>query len=219
MSHSASLYPVCQAIAKVIRNSGYSNIGFLCAMGHADAEAVLPDLESWLMHGEGPRTLIAEIAAAYPDAADQLYRTVAETRVMKASGVDPAELERAREIARFTPFLLAQGEQTIPTQICIFGVSGGFERWCVIRIPKRILKLPVKEQLAWLPRLMARYRRRNEGEVPFFGRLTGFKFVRFADYFRFDVDGRVVEHVQKPFGCGYFGTTAKWSQNQRDRVI
>jgi len=202
MTQGASLYPISQAIARIVRNSGYSNTGFLWSMGHADADAVLPDLESWLVTGGGPRTLIVEIATAYPDEAQGLYRAVAETNVMIAAGVDPAELERSKEIARFTPFILAQGERTVPTQICIFGVSGSFERWCMIRIPHRILKLPVEEQLAWMPRLMARYRRRNEGEVPFFGKLVGFKLIRFADHYRFDADGRLVEHVDKPFRPG-----------------
>ena len=172
------------------------------AMGHSDVDAKLTDLESWLTTGEGPKSVIVEIAVAYPDEADRLYRTAAQTKAMKAAGIDPAELERAREIARFVPFLLAEWERRVPTQICIFGVSGGFERWCTIRIPHRILKLPVEEQLAWLPRLMAKYKRRNEGEVPFFGRLVGFKLIRFADHYQFGADGRLVEHVDRPFRPG-----------------
>jgi hypothetical protein len=202
MSHSASLYPISQALAKIIRNSGYSPTGFLWAMGHADAEAVSPDLEIWLTHGEGPRTIIAEIAAAYPDEAQGLYRSVAATKAIIAAGVDPAEVERSKEAARFTPYTLAQGELTIPTQICIFGMSGGFERWCTIRIPHRILKRPVEEQLTWLPRLMAKYKRRNDGMVPFFGKLVGFKLIRFADHYQFDADGRLVEHVDKLYRPG-----------------
>jgi hypothetical protein len=202
MSQGASLYPISQALARIVRNSGYSPTGFVWALGYTDVDAVLPGLESWLATGEGPRSIIVEIAAAYPDAADQLYRTVAETRAMKASGVDPADLERSREIARFTPFILAQGERTVPTQICIFGLSGSFERWCMIRVPRRILKLPVEGQLPWMPRLMARYKRRNDGLVPFFGRLVGFKLIRFADHYQFDADGRLVERVDKPFRPG-----------------
>jgi len=202
MPEGASPYPASQVIAQIIRNSGYTNAGFLWAMNHADAEAVLPDLESWLVTGEGPRRIIVEIAAAYPDDADQLYRAVAETTKMIAAGVDPIELERAKEAAQFTPYILAQGERTVPTQICIFGMSGGFERWCMIRIPHRILKLSVEAQLAWLPRLMAKYKRRNKGTVPFFGRLVGFKLVRFADHYQFDADGQLVEHVDRPFRPG-----------------
>ena len=202
MSQSASLYPASQVIAQIVRNSGYSPTGLLWALGYTDVDAELPGLESWLMNGEGPRSVIAEIAAACPHEAQGLYRAVAETKVMIADGVDPAELERAKEIARFVPFLLAVGERRVPTQICIFGVSGSFERWCIIRIPHRILKRRVEEQLAWMPRLMARYKRRNEGMVPFFGRLVGFKLIQFGGYYQFDVDGRLVEHVDKPFRPG-----------------
>jgi hypothetical protein len=202
MPESASLYPISQALAKVIRNSGYSNIGFLWAMGLMNADAVLPDLESWLLTGEGPRSIIVEIAAACPDAADQLYRTVAETRAMKATGVDPAELERSKEVARFVPFLLAVGERRVPTQITMFGLSGSFERWCVIRIPKRILRLPLDEQFSRLPKLMNRYRRCYGGQVPFFGPLRTFLYLRALDHFRFDAEGRFIERVDKPFRPG-----------------
>jgi len=40
------------------------------------------------------------------------------------------------------------------------------------------------------------YKSRNNGAVPFFGKLTGFKFVRCLDYFQFDEQGRLVEHVE-----------------------
>jgi len=200
MSQGAFLYPASQVIAQIIRNSGYSPTGFLWAIGHADA--VLPDLESWLVTGEGPRTLIVEIAAAYPDEAQGLYRAVAETKVMIADGVDPADLERARKIARFVPFLLAVGERRVTTQITMFGISGGFERWCVIRIPKRILRLPLDEQFSRLPKLMNRYRRCYGGQVPFFGPLRTFLYLRALDHFRFNPDGGLIERVDKPFRLG-----------------
>jgi hypothetical protein len=64
------------------------------------------------------------------------------------------------------------------------------------------LKLPIEDQLAALPKLMVAYNRRYDGCCPFFGQLTGFKFVRCLDYFQFDEQGRLVEHVEKPFRRG-----------------
>jgi hypothetical protein len=50
--------------------------------------------------------------------------------------------------------------------------------------------------------LMDAYRRKFGGAVPFFGKLTGFKFVRLLDHYRFDPDGNPIEHVEKPFRLG-----------------
>jgi hypothetical protein len=201
MSDKINLYPVSKVIAKIIMNSGYTPFGFILAMGHSGAEAGLPDLESWLEKGEGDQSTIAQIAAFDPDDAEKLHKAVAETAAMKAAGVDPASLERARierEHALFKPYIRAQGENSVPSGITMFGLSGGHERWHTIHIPAAIVKLPLEEQLAKVPELMAEYRQQYVGMCPFFGKLTGFKFVRRIDYFRFDADGRFLEHVVEP---------------------
>jgi hypothetical protein len=100
------------------------------------------------------------------------------------------------------PFLYADGEKTVPEGICIFGMSGGHERWTIIRISQTILALPLEEQLAAPPDLMLNYRQRYNTAVPFFGRLKGFKYLRCMDYFQFDAEGRLVEHVERPFRLG-----------------
>jgi hypothetical protein len=206
MSKEASLYPVSQVIAKVIRNSGYTPLGFLLATGHSDAESVLPGLESWLENGEGNEAMIAIVAAYDPDGAAALYKAVAETAAMKAAGVDPVAHERAmrekRARDRFKPFIFAQGELRVPTQITIFGLTGGHERWHTIWVPAAILKLPLEKQLVELPKLMADFKKEHKGLCPFFGRLVGFKFVRYSDYFQFDTSGQLLEHVEEPFRRG-----------------
>jgi hypothetical protein len=206
MPDKTSLYPVSQVIAKVIRNSGYTPFGFLLAAGHSDAESVLPRLESWLENGEGEEAMIATVAAYDPDEAAALYKAVEETAAMKAAGIDPVALERSererKERDRFKPFIHAEGELRVPSGITMFGVSGGYERWTTIRIPAAILELPLADQLAKLPELMDQYRREHKGFCPFFGKLAGFKFVRYSDYFRFDARGQLLEHVEEPFRHG-----------------
>ncbi len=112
-------------------------------------------------------------------------------------------LERCKaEEAMLVPFIHAEGEFRIPQGICLFGMTGGHDRWTTIRIPTTILELLIEEQVANLPVLMMAYKRKYENKVPFFGRLVGFKFVRLLDYFQFDADGRLVEQVQKTFRHG-----------------
>jgi hypothetical protein len=126
----ASQYPVSQQIEKVIRNSGYTPLGFLLATGHCDfdTELVLPRLESWLQKGQGDEAIIALFAAYDPDQAAALYKTLAETVAMQAAGIDPVayEKERREKIKRdrFEPYIFAQGERTVPTRITMFGISG-----------------------------------------------------------------------------------------------
>jgi hypothetical protein len=78
----------------------------------------------------------------------------------------------------------------------------GHRRWTTIPVPQTILKLPIEDQLAALPKLMLAYGRRYDGQVPFFGKLTGFKFVRLLDHLQFDNEGVLVKHVEKLFRRG-----------------
>ena len=58
--------------------------------------------------------------------------------------------------------------------------------------------------MAALPELMRAYLEKYNGFCPFFGKVTGFRYVRCLDYFRFDKDGQFVGHVEKPFRRGDF---------------
>lgn len=93
-----------------------------------------------------------------------------------------------------------QGETTVPTNITMFGMSGG--KWNLIEIPQSILDLSPTGQLAALPELMHRYLRKYNDACPFFGMVTGFRFVRLIDYFQFGADGVLVGQVDKPFRRG-----------------
>jgi hypothetical protein len=81
----------------------------------------------------------------------------------------------------------------------MLGVTGGHEAWHTVLVPAAILALPLEEQLAKLPELMAEYRREYNGACPFFGKLLGFRFVRYSDYYQFDAGGQLLEHVEKSF--------------------
>ena len=196
MPEGASPYPISQRIEQIVRDSGYSNFGFVLALG---AESALPDIESWLIRAEGSESTITKIAEAYPDEAGLLKAALLETQRLKAAGVSPEELVFEKEERAFSPFIFCEGERRVPTQITFFAISGGFDRWAKIPIPSSILALPLDEQLEKLTGLMAAYREGNRGEVPFMGRLKAFVFVRRAKHYRFDPDGRLLSEIHEPF--------------------
>lgn len=196
MSQGASLYPISQSLARIVRNSGYSNYGFCIAFS---MEAELPNLESWLEKAEGPDGIIGAICTAFPDESEALRKAVAETASMKVAGVDPVQLEQEKAEKAFRPFLLAVGEERVPTQITIFGVTGGFDTWQLIRVPKSMIELPLDQQLPTLRELMEAYKRKYSGNCPFFGRLVAFRFVRYRDHFLLNLNGDTIEHVEHPF--------------------
>jgi len=132
-----------------------------------------------------------------------LKKALADTKAIRWAEAEAAWLERCKaEEPTFVPFLYAEGQDSIPHGICIFAMSGGHQRWTIIRISPTTLALPLEEQLAALPELALCYKKQYNGAVPFVGRLKGFKYLRCMDYFQFDAEGHLVEHVNRPFRRG-----------------
>jgi hypothetical protein len=200
MSQGASAYPVSLLLDRIITEAGCSRYEFIQALGYRDVYRGLRRLDA-LEKGEGHPRIIKQIAAAYPAIAQDLKLAIAATSVIKKAETEAAWLGWCKaQQESFTPYIHIEGETTIPRGITLFGVSGG--KWNLIELPQSLLDLPLEEQLATLPELMHAYRRRYNGQCPFFGELTGFKFVRCLDHFRFDKDGNFIECVQKPFRRG-----------------
>lgn len=203
MSQGASHYPIVQFISRLMQEYEFSRVKLVQALGYRNLKRGLRRLEPWMENGDGFQRILKQIARAYPGHADGLEKAVAATRAIKEAEAEAAWFERCKaEEAMFVPFVHAEGESTVPNGITIFGVTGGHERWTTIRVSQTILNLPIEDQLAALPELMLAYRRRYDGQVPFFGQLTGFKFVRLLEHFQFDAEGRLLEHVEKPLRRG-----------------
>ena len=201
MSQGASQYPISQFLSELMDDYNFTPIELVNALGYRDnADKGLRRLNLWLETGSGHDRILKEISTVYPAHADRLEEAVAATK----AEAEAEWLERCKaEEGRFRPYLHADGEKTVPSGITIFGISGGHAAWTTIQIQKAILVLPLEEQLAAVPELMAEYRRRFNGDCPFFGKLTGFKFVRLLDYYQFDKDGIFIKHVEKPYRTGY----------------
>jgi hypothetical protein len=203
MSDAGSHYPISQFLLRLLEEKNLSRSEFVVSLGYRYIERGRRRLDAWIDDGEGFDKIIGQIAKTYPNQADGLQAAIINTKAVKAAE-DHAEFFDCckSEAATFRPFIYAVGEKTVPSGICIFGISGGHEAWTIINIPQTILELPVEQQLLALPELMATYKQKFNGQVPFFGPLQEFRFVRLLDHFRFDADGRFIEHVEKPFRPG-----------------
>jgi hypothetical protein len=203
MARHTSNYPIQHFLDRLVPEFWSCRTDFVEKLGYTDLETGRLHLDAWLDRGEGFYGFLNEVAAAYPDLAAELEKAIADTAAMKMAEGDPNWRERCRsEEAAWEPFIHAVGSQRIPEGICIFGVTGGHRKWTVIPIPEVVQRLPLEGQLPKLPEFMAAYKQQYHGNVPFFGKLTGFRFVRMNDYFQFDANGRLLEHVHERFRLG-----------------
>jgi len=197
-------YPIQQFLNRLVQEFGPSLDEFVVRLGYRRIERGRHRLGLWLSDAKGYGRIINQIKDKFPDRAAELDEAIAETRRIREAEWEAAFLEACKaEQETFRPFVHVTGETTVPNGICIFGMTGGFERWNTVRVPESVWNLPIEEQLAVLPDLMRAYLKAYKGQCPFFGAVTGFKFCRCLDYFQFDKDGNFVEHVERPYRRGH----------------
>jgi hypothetical protein len=199
----ASKYPIAELLSEIISEHASCDADFVTdVLGYRDVAKGLRRIHLWFGSNGGHQRIINHIARV-TGRGEELQKAIAETSEIKTREWEESWLEGCRgEAATFRPFFCAIGTHSVPSQICIFAMTGGFMRWTVMQIPQSVLDLAFDDQIPALQPYMDRYRELNGGNVPFFGKLTGFRFVRLVDYFQFDSDGRFVEIVNRPFRLG-----------------
>jgi hypothetical protein len=200
---SASKYPIAELLSEIISEHASCDADFVTdVLGYRDVAKGLRRIYLWYGSNGGHQRIINHIARV-TGRGEELERAIAATREMTTREWEESWLERCKaEAATFRPFLCATGAHSVPTQICIFGMTGGHRRWTMIETPQSVLDLSVEDLVPALLPYMHLYKQQNRGNVPFFGTMTGFRFVRLVDYFQFDADGNLVELVDKPFRLG-----------------
>jgi hypothetical protein len=133
------------------------------------------------------------LLASLPDALDLPPETVKEA--ITATTRQIAAEADARWRASFKPAAYLLGTSNRPSQIWMFGVTGGAERW--LKIPLDISQSPVtyaEQALAVV---------RKTPVVQFFGPTTGFIVNYTPDHaVRFDAEGRPVETLARAYRPG-----------------
>lgn len=174
-----------------MQEHGFNRDQFVNVLGYRNITKGRRGLDPWLDRGGGDDIILKQITAKYPEHATGLEDAVTATKEIRAAKAKAEFLEYCKtEQKSFRPYIHVEGETTVPNGITLFGVTGG--RWNLIDMPQAILDLALSDQLAALPELMRTYLREYNGACPFFGKVTGFRYVRCFDYFQFDKDGTLV---------------------------
>jgi hypothetical protein len=160
----AYTYPISRLLSEIVREHASSEADFMAdGLGYRDPLKGVRRLHLWIGSGEGHQRIIDQISRVTGPGAE-LERAIAETREMKAREWDEAWLERCKaEAATFRPFLCAIGTHSVPSGICIFGMTGGNRRWRMIEVPQSVLDLSPEDQLPALLPYMNQYKEQYNG--------------------------------------------------------
>ena len=170
----------------LVRRAGFKNVSKglrrldqLCAGEFKSTASLIAGLPAAL---ELPRELVA-------DAVRQTEQQVAEARRITE------QEEEAAWRAKFQPCAYFVGTTIPPSSICMYGISGGSDRW--LKIPLDLSQPPVTFAAQALTVV------RRSPFVQFFGATTGF-IVNYTPYYavRFDLSGFPVEMLDHAFRPG-----------------
>jgi hypothetical protein len=172
--------------SELVRRCGYKNI--------SKGARRLDELYA----GDLQRTshLLAGLATALKFSPDVIQRALNDTnQQLEACASRPAAEAEAAWRASFKPHGILSGTQERPSQIFIFAVTGGAERW--LKIPLDLSQPP----LTYAEQALAVVRKTPF--VQFFGGTTGFIVNYTPDHaVRFDCEGQPVETLARAYRPG-----------------
>jgi len=110
------------------------------------------------------------------------------------------EEEEAARRSIFTPLIYAETKETRPSSITMFGLASGMKRWKIIELPLAIANIPEEEQLEIIREEIKDHFKRQEGVVPFFGKIIGYRYQKTYDTsYLFTTEGEKINGDQGGF--------------------
>ena len=157
-------YPVAKFLNSLMEQFGHCRSEFVRSLGYRNVDRGLKRLDAWMDEGKGYSKIIKQIEAAFPNVVEELQESLTETKKVKAAEAEVAFFARCKaEVNKFIPHIVADGERTVPSSICFYGITGA--KSDLIELPDHVLVLPLEEQLSALPDLMRSYKIQHNGQV------------------------------------------------------
>jgi hypothetical protein len=179
-------YPIHDFIDDRLKGLGFWRGELVCRCGYKNISKGVRRLEQ-LCAGDIDSLTSRNLLKALPEALEVDQDAV--NKAVNATAAKLAEEEAIRDAkwrASFQPDAYLQGTSTRPSQIFIFGITGGVERY--LRIPLDLTQ-PASDFVRQALEVV-----RKTPVVPFFGPTTGFAINYTPDHAeRYDVNGNFVE--------------------------
>jgi hypothetical protein len=188
-------YPIRNFIEKRLKELGFRRGELARRCGYANISKGVRRIDQVCggdLGSPSAKIVLQALPAALEVDVDVVKAAVEAT--IKALEQEDAEREAAWRAA-FKPSAYLLGTERRPSQIFIFGITGGPERW--LRIPLDLTRPPITFAAQALAVV------ENTPVVPFFGATTGFIISYTPDHaVRFDLNGAAVEVLKRAYSPG-----------------
>ena len=187
-------YPIGQLLLTIIAHSGLQPMEFFAELGYRNFSKAIGILDVWLSRGEGDPRLFSRLQASrFAVEEGRLAEVKAENEIK----VNERRVKEAQEVEqyqreRFHPYIEAIPELSVPTQISMYCVTGGNERFNT-QLPDDISEWSWEDQQAFLKKVVPENFAAHNGLTFFRGKITGYFFHPSfdAERIRLTIDGDI----------------------------
>jgi hypothetical protein len=182
MRWTASKFPLGCFILQVLEQSGLSHREFFKAIGMANHPSSFDAFDLWLATGEGPGDLVKKIQASSfaidPERFSKIYD--ANTEAVRVCRIRNNGTPEEKGRLSFQPYAKAVAELACPTQITMYGLTGGMNSFH-IPLPHDMPSRSLADQLAYLKSVIPQSFAFHKGRTHFRGKIVGYQYYRIYD--------------------------------------
>ena len=195
------MYPISSLISEHLKISNLSKINFIKKLGYKNTNKGLRHLSAWLNNAAGSKSFLKAFANKFNIPDTELQKALSATR----DTLFKEQIEQSR--INFAPYIYAETELKVPSQITISILAGYPEK--TIPFPAEAQKEDLKEQIVTAVIMIDEHYQRNKGNCPFFGKITGYRFVyAFEESVRISTDLKFIEQCTGYFDPGLNGAVS-----------
>jgi hypothetical protein len=200
MPRCANDYSIARLIYRVIEESGLKRSQFITDLGYRNVTGGLRSLDRWLQTGTGDPLLIERLVHAHRIDPATIRRALAETDAQHQAEYDEAVRRQEQwDRKHFRAYVFVETRRGV-LQSSFTVASLVAPALKLINLPEALATKPESEQLRIVSDLVRQHYGERHGELPLFGNIVGYRFVRTYDAsIRLDVAGLVIERVAGHF--------------------
>jgi len=173
-----------QVISNAMKRKKMDRITLITKMGYRNQNKGLRRLDSMLSKGEFQELFLKECAMVLALNFDEVFSAVNADDKVRRDKVE--QLQRAH----FKPYIYLKTEQTRPSSITMFALTGGTMKHKAFYVPENLWLASEDNSFSLIGELIREHFNDSDGIVAFFGKISGYLYCpTYDDSYDFSING------------------------------
>lgn len=182
------MYEIGKLLLELIKNNSERKTEIVKKLGYKNMNKGYRRLDKLIHSGECPVELRKKLAAAIgmkPEIVEEAFR-VTEIQIQNDN--------EKKERDNFCPHLYLVHEKKVPSQITLFALTGGIERWKKIKLPETISELKWDVQMKIVRESIKKHRESNEYQGVLLGKVIRYIYRPvYGEQIVISIEGKILD--------------------------